>query len=143
MARDRFQNPVNGQIYNFPVNHDEEEPTTKSRTITRTANTGNIGAVRQQGDDGALLLKYHGRTPYRAQAQGLWAWYNLSKNQTIYFYDYDNQGYEVQITELSVTRRRKLSYFGKDPSAPHHTYEWSITMEVYAVLAGDMVGVAP
>lgn len=143
MPRDRFQNPVNGQVWDWPTGHNEEEPTTKSRNITRTANTGNIGAVRQQGDDGALLLKFHGTALHRVQVQGFWAWYAMCRTQTIYFWDYDDQGYEVQITELSVRRKRKLSYTGPDPSIPFHFYEYDITMEVYAVLAGDMLGVAP
>lgn len=143
MARNRFVNPATGASYEWHLNHDEEDPTTKTRAITRTANTGVIGAVRQQGDDGPLIVKYHGTALQRAQIQQFWAWYNLSKLQTIYFYDFDGQGFEVQITELSVTRKRKLSYTGRDPSIPFHFYTYDITMEVYAVLAGDMAGVAP
>lgn len=143
MPRNRFVNPGTGTTYLWPSGHSEEEPTGKLRSITRTANTGLVGAVRQQGEDGAVVLKYTGTINTRAQVQQFWVWYNLCRNQTIFFYDYDDQGYEVQITELQIRRKRKLSYSGRDPSIPHHYYEYNITMEVFTVLQGDMMGVAP
>src|SRR3954454_3299927 len=130
MARNRFTNPATMATYDWPVNHSEEEPTGKTRNISRAANTGNVGAVRQQGDDGATVLTYTGTINTRAQLQQFWAWYELSKAQTIYFTDYDGQEYEVQITAFTPKRVRKLTSISRDAGMPHHYYTYSISMEV-------------
>lgn len=145
MPRNRFTNPADGSHYDWPVNHSEEEPTGKTRSITRAANTGNVGAVRQQGDDGATVLSYTGTINTRAQLQQFWAWYVLSRTQTIYFTDYDGQEYEVQITGFQPKRVRKLTSVSRDAGMPHHYYTYTITMEVLGFLAGDMdaAGVTP
>lgn len=143
MPRNRFTNPATGVTWTWPIGHSDEQPTTKTRSIQRTANTAVVGAVRQQGDDGPIILKFSGTILQRVQLQQFWAWYALGKTQSIFFYDFDDQGYEVLITELSVTRKRKLSHTGRDPSMPFHFYTYDITMEVLSVLQGDMVGVGP
>lgn len=137
--RDRFINPASGVSYSFQVNHDEEDEMGKARAITRLANTGLVGAVRQQGDDGPLLLRWSGKILHREQYRQMWAWFALSRNQTIHIEDFDGQKWEVQITSFQPKRVRKLSYSGKDPSMPHHYYTYRLEMEVYGFISGDMV----
>lgn len=138
MARNKFTNPASGTVYTWDQNHQEEQETGKARNITRTANTGNVGAVKQQGDDGGVTLKLAGKILKRSQLQQFWAWYELCRTQTIYFEDYDGQKYEVQITSFQPKRVAKLSFTGRDPSMPHHYYEYTMEMEVYRFIAGDM-----
>lgn len=144
MARDRFVNPANGGAYDWLVNHSDEGETGKTRNITRTANTGVVGLVKQQGDDGPYILKLSGTILHRSQLQQMWAWYALCRTQTIYFYDFDGQGFEVQITSFMPTRHRTLRN-PRDPSAPLHYWTYNIEMEVYRFLNGDLVaaGVTP
>lgn len=139
-----FSNPANGDRYDWPVNHDTEDAVSKARSITRSATTSNVGIVRQQGDDGPLTLKLSGTILHRDQLRAFWHWYALCRTQTIYFYDFDNQGYEVQITEFSPVRKRTLRN-PRDPSAPLHYWTYSISLDVYALLEGDMAdaGVTP
>lgn len=145
MPRNTFTNPANGDTYEWPVNHSDEDATGKTRQITRSANTGSVGAVRQQGDDGATVLTFNGVINTRAQLQQFWAWYALSRTQTIYLTDYDGQEYEVQITAFQPKRVRKLTSIARDPGMPHHYYTYTITMEVLRFIAGDMAsaGVTP
>lgn len=142
MSRNRFTDPRTGVIYDWQTNHSEEESTGKTRNITRTAPTGNVGLVKQQGDDGPLIIRLSGSIFHRAQYQQMWHWFQLSKGQTIYFTDFDNQKYEVQITSFLPKRVRRLSN-RKDPSMPYHYYTYTMEMEVYRVIAGDLVGVTP
>lgn len=139
-----FINPANGHRYDWPVNHDTEDAVSKARAITRTSTTNNVGVVRQQGDDGPLTLQYSGTILHRAQLREFWAWYALCRAQTVYFYDFDGQGFEVQITTFSPVRKPTLRN-PRDPSAPLHYWTYSITLDVYRMLAGDMAdaGVTP
>jgi hypothetical protein len=138
MARDTFINPANGFTYEWHVNHTDEESTEKTRTITRVGNTGLVGVVRQQGDDSPYIMRWTGTILHRAQLQAFWFWWAVSKGQTIHLLDFDGQRYEVQITSFQPKRVRKLSYFSKDPSMPHHYYTYTIEFEVYSFVAGDM-----
>jgi hypothetical protein len=137
MSRDRFVNPVSGEVYSWHINHSDEEEVSKERSITRTSNTGNVGVVRQQGDDGPLLLRFTGSILHRAQLVAMWRFYAMCHSQTIHFYDFDDQAYEVQIIAFSPVRKRTLRN-PRDSSAPMHYWTYSITMEVYAYINGDM-----
>jgi hypothetical protein len=141
--RDRFTNPATGTFYDWPLNHDEEDESGKARNITRTAPTGSVGLIKQQGDDGPLLLHLKGKILKRAQLAAFWSWFELSRTQTIYFRDFDNQQYEVQITSFAPQRHRKLSFPspGNDPSTHYWTY--SMELEVYRVISGDLAGITP
>jgi hypothetical protein len=144
MARDRFIDPAGIRAtYNWTVNHDAEDSQGKTRNISRTAPTGSVGLVKQQGDDGPLILKFSGRILDREQYQQFWAWYELSRTRTIYFYDYDDQGYEVQITSFQPKRVRKAMSPGRDASMAFHTYDYTLELEVYRVIQGDLLGVSP
>lgn len=145
MARrsNRFTNPANGAYYDWHVNHDEEDELAKTRSITRAGLTSNVGMVRQQGEDGPLVLRFHGRILDRVQYQQMWGWYALSRTQTIYFTDFDGQAFEVQITSFTPKRVRKDFSPQRDQSVPLHFWQYSLEMEVYRVLAGDLVAVTP
>lgn len=138
MARNRFTNPANGAIYDWHTNHDEEGDSGKTRNISHTAPTGHGGLIHQQGDDGPFTLHLQGKIVRREQYQAFWAWYALCRTQTIYFTDFDGQGYEVQITSFTPKRVRNLTRAGHNPATHYWTY--SLEMEVYAFRAGDMAG---
>lgn len=144
MARNRFTNPATGAFYDWPINHTEEEAAGKTRTITRTSNTGLVGLVKQQGDDGPMLMKLTGTILTRDQFRQMWAWYSLSRMQTIYFRDFDGQEAEVQVTSFLPKRERTLRN-PRDPSIPHHYWSYTIEMEVYRFIAGDLAdaGITP
>lgn len=144
--QNRFENPANGQVYDWQVNHSEEEEFGRSRAITRAATTSGVGMVRQQGEDGPLVLKLRGKILHRAQYQEMWRWFQLSRTQTIWFLDFDANRYEVQITAFTPKRVRKLANHGRDAAnTPWHYWEYGMEMEVINVLWGDLVvaGVTP
>lgn len=138
MARNRFTNPANGAIYDWHTNHDEEGDSGKARNISHTAPTGLTGLIRQQGDDSPFVLHLQGKIMRRDQFQAFWAWFALSRTQTIYFTDFDGQGYEVQITSFMPKRVRNLTRAGRNPTTHHWTY--SMDLEVHRFIAGDMAG---
>lgn len=145
MARDRFQNPANGTVYQWPVNHDEEDASGKTRQITATAPVAGVGRIRQQGEENPLQIRWSGKILHRAHLQQMWAWFAVSRTQSIYLYDFDNQGYEVVITDFTPQRHRTLRN-PRDPSAPMHYWSYSITFDVLNFLAGNdmlVAGVAP
>lgn len=123
-----FTNPQTGDTYTWPVNPDEntEQALAKVRQIDRTSNTANVGAVRQQGDDGSLTLDWSVTVDSDEMELALWQWYVLCKSQTIYVTDWNGEKYEGQIIMLSRTRQNTFP-----PSA---VYE--IQFEIYTLLSG-------
>jgi hypothetical protein len=140
--RNRFTNPANGATYDWLKNHSEEDGAGKTRNIERTANTGSVGAVKQQGDDGPLLLRWKGTILQRSQLQAMWTWWNLCRTQTIYLRDFDGEEYEGQITSF-VPQRHSTLRNPRDPSAPLHYWTYDFEFEIYRVISGDLVGLAP
>lgn len=141
--QNRFRNPATGTVYNWHTNHDPqgEEMAGKSRAVTRVSNTSSSGVVLQQGEDGSYVIKLSGRIDMRAQFVQFWTWFKLSKTQTIYFRDFDGQEFEVMVTALQTKRVGKLGPSGRDPSVPHHTWQYSIEMTVIDFLSGDLADV--
>lgn len=141
----RFTNPATGTFYDFQVNPDQEDPMGKTRKVSRTAPTGNVGLVRQQGDESPMVIGIHGKILHRLQWQAFWATYRLCQTQTVNYRDWDGNVYEVQITAFNPVRVRKLSFSGRDPSLPHHYYTYDMTLEVYRFISGDLAdaGVTP
>lgn len=138
LGRNRFTNPLDGTFYDWPRNHDEEEETGKTRNITRTAPTGNVGLLKTQGEDSPFLIKLRGKYVHRAQHIAMWQWFERCKYQTIWFTDFDGQSYEVQITAFTPRRVRKLKAVSPDPGAQTHYWEYGIEMEIYRFIGGDM-----
>lgn len=146
MPRNRFTNPADSTYYDWTVNHTEEDESgSKQRAITRTSNTGNVGLVKQQGEDGPTILRYTGTILDRSQLAAFWAWFKLCKTQTIYFKDFDNQQYEVQITAFQPKRHRRMTSVRRDASMPQHYWTYTIELEVYRFISGVMAtaGIAP
>jgi hypothetical protein len=116
--QNRFSNPATGTHYDWHTNHDPqgEEMAGKARNIARSPNTSGSGVVLQQGDDGSYVIKLSGHIDMRIQHQTFWAYYALSKNQTFYFRDFDNQEYEVMMTSYQEKRVGKLGPSGRDPA---------------------------
>lgn len=142
-GRNYFTNPANSVDYVWTVNHDEEQEFGKSRNIDRTGRSGNTGLVRQQGDDGPLIMTLSGRIVHRAQYVMMWQIFELCRTQTVYFTDFDGQSFEVLVTEFRPLRRRGKT--SKDPSTPRHFWEYTMTLDIIRVISGDLVtaGVTP
>jgi hypothetical protein len=144
--RNRFIDPAGVKDdYDWLVNHTEEEDAGKTRTITRTAPTSNVGLVKQQGEEGPSILRFSGTILDRSQFRAFWEWYMLCNTQTIHFRDFDEQVYEVQITSFVPKRVRKLLSPQRDASLPNHYWTYTMEMEVYSYVDGDLkdLGVAP
>ena len=123
-----FTNPVTAGTYTWEVNPtaDSEQPLTKQRVIERTSNTGNVGTVKQQGDDGPLIFDWQIDVRSSGMETALWQWYVLCKTQTIYVTDWDGEEYEGQIIMLSRAR--------KTGSPEYAVYQ--LQFEVYRLLSG-------
>lgn len=132
-----FTNPLTSATYQWEVNPtaDQEQPLTKQRAIERTANTGHVGAVKQQGDDGPLILDWQIIVQSSAMELALWQWYTLCRTQTIYVTDWTGEEYEGQIILLS--RARKASATGYSV--------WQVQFEIYRLISGPLAtaGVTP
>lgn len=132
-----FTNPRTGATYTWERNPtaDNEQPLTKQRTIERTSNTGNVGAVKQQGDDGPLILDWQIIVVSSAMETALWQWYVLCKSQTIYVTDWDGEEWEGQIILLSRAR--------KAASLSYAVYQ--VQFETYRLISGVLAtaGVTP
>jgi hypothetical protein len=133
----KFTNPITAGTYTWEVNPsaDNEQPLSKARQITRTSNTADVGAVKQQGDDGPLILDWQINVPTRAMATALWEWYVLCRTQTIYVTDWDSDEYEGQL--IFVSRARKV---GNPPYSVCETQ-----FEVWRLISGVLfdAGVTP
>jgi hypothetical protein len=130
-----FTNPKTSATYEWEVNPtgDSEQALTKQIAIERTSNTGNVGAVKQQGDDGPLILDWLINVPSSGMQIELWQWFLLSKVQTIYVTDWEGEEYEGQI--IMLTRARKIA-------APT---VYQMQLEVYRCISGVLAsaGVTP
>ena len=86
--RDTFVDPKTGDSYEWDIGHTDEEPNGKSRQISESANTGNTGLVKQQGDTQPLVNKYSGTILTLDQFEEMWHWFNLCETQTVIFKDF-------------------------------------------------------
>lgn len=139
----QFVNPRNGATYSWPINHDEEEEFGKSRNIEHTAPTASTGLVKQQGDESPLILRLNGKILEEAQLTAMKGWWSLCATQTIYFYDFAADHYEVIITAFRPKRKRTVRNPRGGTANPLHYWEYTIEMEVIRVLAGPWTGVSP
>lgn len=141
--RDKFTNPANGESYEFDIGHAEEEPTSKTRQITNSANTANTGLIPQQGASQPLVLKYSGTILKASQHKEMWRWFELCETQTIFFTDYDGNEYEVMITDFAPKRQSTIRNPRDPQNAPLHYWTYSISMQVIQVRSGELSGVTP
>lgn len=139
----KFVNPSNSTEYVWPINHSEEDSVGKRRNIQESANTGNTGLVKQQGDQVPLVLKYTGTILKKSQVAAFIEWFQLCDSQTIYFYDFAGDQYEVIITAFEPIRLRTIKNPKDQANAPFHYWHYSIEMEVIKVISGVWAGVTP
>lgn len=142
--RNAFIDPATATVFEWPVNHDPagDEGGEKKRAIQETANTGNVGLVRQQSGDQGMAFKRSGSILTDAHEEAFWHWFKLCESQTIYFVEFNGDAYEVQITGYNP---KKVGSGG--PSKNGHGYFVKYTMEmvVFKFLAGRAAaaGVTP
>jgi hypothetical protein len=138
MTQVTFTDPKTGDTYVWPVNPHAEAAAQRIRQIERTSNTGNVGATKQQGDDGPHILDFTVNVSSEAMEVALWQWYVLTRKQTIYLTDWLSEKVEGQI--IQMFRQRQLGPLNGNAWA---VYEFQF--EVYGFLAGPMyeAGVTP
>lgn len=137
MARDRFIDPTTGETYSFHVNHDAEEDSGRSRNIDLSGVTGGARLVRQQGMEEPLMLRWTGTILHRDQFREMWRFFALCEYHSIHVKDFDDQEYEVQITSFQPVRKRGENR--NDRSIPHHYWTYTLEMQVFTVISGDLL----
>lgn len=130
MARNRFTDPLSAAVYDWPINHSEEESFGRARNIEHTAPTSGNGLVRQQGDDPPMTIRLSGTIFHKAQHDAFIGWFALSRTQTIYFKDFTGDEFEVQITAFQPVRKRTLRNPRDFANAPLWYWTYSIEMEI-------------
>lgn len=141
--RDKFINPSNGESYEWHLGHSDEEASGKARVIQESANTGNTGLVKQQGDVQPMVIKVSGTILHKKQIEEFWRWFELCETQTIYYVDFAGEEYEVIITSFLPKRQGTVKNPRDFANAPYHYWTYSLAMEVIAVRSGIMSGVTP
>ncbi len=142
--RNYFIDPATTTAYPWHTNHgwEGDKGGEKRRGTDATANTGNVGLVRQQQGEQPITLKREGALIHLDQEEAMWEWYVKCKSQTIYYVEFNGDAYEVQITAFDVIRHGIAG--GVRPGELFYgTY--TIEMEVFAILTGVLAsaGVTP
>lgn len=141
--RDTFTDPNTAKTYIWQTGHSEEDAIGKQRQITESANTGNTGLVKQQGDVQPLVLKYKGTIRHKHQLEEFWAWFQLCETQTIHFTDFAGESYEVIITDFQPLRKPTVRNSADPANAPLWYWTYDLQMEVVTVLSGVLSEVTP
>jgi hypothetical protein len=143
--RNYFIDPSTLEVYKWHLNHrpDGDKGTEKKRNIEATANSGNVGLIRQQSDDEPLSLKREGDILHSDQEIAMWQWFQRCKSRTIYFVEFNGDAYEVQITDLKVERLGVVAVTAAGGKRYYAKYD--LEMTVYAMLAGVLAeaGITP
>lgn len=134
-----FINPVNGNTYEWPLNHNEESQVTKSRQMSDGAATDNIGLIPQQGAPSPLIFEWKGTILDPNQFNAMIAWWKLCENQTIWLSDFAGDTYEVLITDFLPIR----TAVANNLRAPGKPWIWTytLTFRVLTVFSGPWMGV--
>lgn len=142
--RNCFIDPATHTVYAWTINHapDGDQGTQKQRSIQATANTGNVGLIRQQSDDQPLTLKRSGVILDEAQEREMWAWFKLCESQTIYFVEFSGDAFEIQITRFNSV---KVGAGSPSRNQKGYYVKWDADFEVYGVLTGPLhdAGITP
>lgn len=140
----KFVNPANADTYLWPLNPgwDAESKSgtgyqQKQRQIERTSNTGNVGATKQQGDDGPFIYHWEFIVVTADHEQALYTWYQTCKTQSIYLYDFNGEQSEGQITTAARSRQGAAGGLG-DINARGFYTNFVFEFEVWKFLAGLM-----
>jgi hypothetical protein len=133
--RDCFINPATLAVYPWPVNHSPEgdEGNEKKRTIQETANTANVGNIRQQSGDQGMTLKRSGAILTVAHEEAFWEYFNICASQTIYLVEFDRSAYEVQIIAYDP---KKIGSGGPTKNGLGYYVKWTMEMTIFSFLAG-------
>lgn len=128
-VRARFRDPAAIlSDYVWQVMWDEEEGEELTRNLERTAVTGGVGVVRQQGEPTPGLFRFSGTILHKAQYDAFKAYFAACETRTVFFRDFDDTEYEVFITKFNPKRRRTLKN-PRDASIALHFWEFEIEME--------------
>lgn len=139
--REAFINPKNGETYEWPVNHNEEDDNGRGLNITHTANTGGLGLVRQQAEFDPFTLNWRGKILTREQWVEMWRWNELCRVQTIYLRDFEGATFEGVIVEWKPKRVRVVKNTRGGTTAPMHMYEYTFAFEVIRIVNGPLAGI--
>jgi hypothetical protein len=133
--RNCFIDPATTNVYPWPVNHDPsgDEGNEKKRAIQETANTANVGLVRQQSADQGMTLRRSGTILTIAHEEAFWEWFNLCAAQTIYFVEFNGDAYEVQIVDYAPKR---VGSGGPSKNSKKYYVKYTMEMAVFGFLAG-------
>lgn len=139
-GRNTFIDPAGVRAdYAWQVNHSEESEQGRERQATNTPTTDGTGRVVQQGDEGPLILEYTGTILHQAQFDEMRAWYDLSRQRTLYFRDFAGDEYEVLILTFKPLRHRTIAN-PRDSSINLHYWTYTLRMQVINVRAGVWLG---
>lgn len=136
--RNTFHDPSNTfPDYVWDIGHATEQEAGRDMPVQASANVANTRVITQQGDLGPVSFSYQGAILTRAQVVAFWQWLNLCQYQTIHFYDFAGDQYEVVITSFKPVRVAGRNRRGGD-EAPLWYWTYTLTMEVVTILAGPM-----
>lgn len=142
----RFEDPSGTLgVYNWHINHNEEQGSSKARAIEHTANTGLTGLVRQQGAETPFVMQLKGTILQEVQHVKFLQFFEACSSRTIRYYDFNGDGYEVLITRYDHPRRRTVRNPRDPVDAPMHVWDYTLEMEVITFLSGPYAaaGVSP
>lgn len=138
-----FTDPATGNTYSWPLNHDTEDQTGKKRNVSHSAPTNAIGLNRQSSDSSPLILTWKGKILQQSQLTAMLSWWQICESRSIYIQDFEGNKYEVIIVDFEATRVRMALNRRDLVKMPQHIYEYTLQMEVLAILAGVWAGVTP
>jgi hypothetical protein len=147
MNRVTFTDPKTGDTYVWPNNPNPDAITQaaqKQRSIDRTSSTGNVGLVKQQGDDGPYIIHWEPLIYRESHEEALWEWYAKCKLQTIHLTDFNAEVFEGQIITLG---RQQIGAIGGpgDINTRMFYCKYIFEFEVYSFVSGVLAtaGVSP
>jgi hypothetical protein len=130
----KFINPANGDTYEWPINHQEEEEVGSQLSIQATATSSGVGGfVLQQGAGSPAVLRYSGTILDPVQHDAFFLWTVLCQSQTIVFQDFEGAQYEVIMAFQS--RRERVAHNPRGGTrAPNHIWRFSMQMHVVQLI---------
>lgn len=142
-----FLDPSNGDTYVWHVNPPPDgitQPAQKQRQIDRTSSTGNVGLVKQQGDDGAYIMHWEPLVYHRDQETALWTWWQKCRGRTIHLTNWDGETVEGQIITLG---RQEIGAIGGPGDINSRLFycKYIFEFEVWRFVTGPLAdaGVSP
>lgn len=132
--------------YEWPINHDSETPRGRKKTQSITAPTGlygNTQPVRQMGAVAPMQIVLSGTILTEAQRAAMIQWWELCIAQSIYFYEFNGEQYEVMIIDYEEQKMQAAANRNDPVNAPYHYYTYTLTMDVINILAGSWLQTAP